>query len=368
MVSAQDIFLQVPLASLVVWIGLGAWTWGKGLRTAPERAFATASLLVGIWALADWIFYQAPTADIALLAARVRMSILVLVSLAYFYFGRWLVRTRSIVDVLALLPVAGSLVVAWTLAAPGVQWSGIWSVIRDPLWTVVYQAQIGAYAATAIGHLAWSLRRSTFASESTRNKLTAVLGVLLLGLAFWAVTNVYSAATGGVSNPTLSPAALVLGLLLLLAVVRVDTHRFRTALRRLLVTPARPTIAILYHNSGQALAEVRLAGARDIDEAALSDVAQAVDHVLTTGLRSEAGSLRQMRHGDHHILFERGDFVTLVVVSLGPPAEGLRSEMRNGIRDLESTYREGLATWESAARISDKALAALDEVLRPSGI
>src|SRR5207247_1395265 len=84
-----------------------------------------------------------------------------------------------------------------TLAAPGVQWSGIWSVIRDPLWTVVYQAQIGAYAATAIGHLAWSLRRSTFASESTRNKLTAVLGVLLLGLAFWAVTNVYSAATGG---------------------------------------------------------------------------------------------------------------------------------------------------------------------------
>ena len=147
--------------------------------------------------------------------------------------------------------------------------------------------------------------------------------------------------------------------------IRLDPQRFRLALRKLLVTPARPTMAVLYHNSGEPLAEVVLAAGKELDAASLSDLAQAVDHVLARGLKSDPGSLRQMRHGDYHIVFERGQYVTLAAVLKGPPAEGLRSEMRMAVRDFESIDGGKLDTWESAAAYSKKAFAILDEVLSP---
>jgi len=353
MADIFDVLLNVSPVSACVWFAVGALPWLRGLRTAPEKAFVVASVIVGLSSLADWTFFLSPDPQTALVAARIRMSLLSLAAMAFFYFGLWLARPRSRLDVIPTLPVAGGIIVAWTLATTGVRYEAAargWWLVRDPFWFAVFQAQVGLYGFLAIYFIAWTLRHSTFASDVTRRRLASILWILTGGWAIWFVSTVYSVLYPVPGPPLTSPVALISGLLLLVGLVRVDPERFRTLMRRILVTPARPSIAILYHNSGRPLAEVRLPGAKGIDEAALSDVAAAVDHVLTAGLKSEAGGLRQMRHGDHHIIFERGDFITLVVVSQGPPSEGLRSEMR------------------TAAKISDRALAALDEVLRPSGI
>lgn len=366
----SSLFLEVPILTAIVWVGVAAAPWAKGLRTGPERAFVAASLLVGLWALADWVFYHSRSADgsAEFLAARVRMSILVFVSLGFFYFGRWLARSRGIVDLLALVPVAGTLAIVWTVALRPVNYdsSGVPFLVRDPLWYAAYQVQVGGYGVIAAYYIRWTLRRATFTSEATRTRLASILWILVIGLGMWVGSNVYAALSPGPTSPVVTVFPLVLGALLLVGFFRLDPQRFRRMIRKLLVTPARPTIAILYHNSGSPLAQVVLPGGRGLDPSALSDLAEAVDHVLTTALRSDAGALRQLRHGDFHLLFERGKFVTLVVVLEGPPSEGLRSEMRTAVRQFEATHGDRLGTWETAAAFADKALAALNEVLVPS--
>ncbi len=362
----DTVFLNLSLGTAIVWFLVALVPWLRGLRTAPEKAFAAAALLIGLWGLSDWVFFHSPEA-IALLAVQARMTALVLASLGFLYFGRWLARPRGRVDLLPALLVAAVLAIIWTVAVRAVHYEdGVPWVERDPIWFAVYQVSIGALGFGTLYYLAWSLRHSTFASESSRKRLRAVLWVFAMGLVVWVVTNIYGNLTQGPGIPAASAYPLILGIPLLIAVKRLDPQRFRTALRRLLVTPARPTMAVLYHNSGHPIAQIVLSGGKELDAASLGDLAAAVDGVLTKGLKSESGALRQMRHGDYYIVFEHGPHVTLVAVLKGPPSEGLRSEMRMAVRDFESIDGGKLDTWESAATFSDKAFATLDEVLSPT--
>ena len=263
--------------------------------------------------------------------------------------------------------VAAVLAIVWTVAVPAVHYGdGVPWVERDPVWFAVYQISVGALGIGTLYYLAWSLRHSAFASDASRNRLRAVLWVFALGLVAWVVTNIYGNFTQGPGTPVSTAYPVILGVPLLIAVLRIDPQRFRMALRRLLVTPARPMMAVLYHNSGHPIAQIVLSGGKELDAGSLGDLAGAVDAVLTKGLKSDPGALRQLRHGDYYIVFEHGPHVTLVAVLKGPPSEGLRSEMRMAVRDFESIDGGKLDTWESAATFSDKAFATLDEVLSPS--
>ena len=368
MVELVDLILRnLSLGTALVWLSITVIPWLRGLRTAPEKAFAIASLLIAVWGIADWVFSNS-SGEVALLAVKVRMTVLVLSSLAFLYFGRWLVRPRGKADLVPMAVVAAVIAIIWTVAIVDIRYTqdGAPWVVRDPIWFTVYQVQVGAFGLGLLYYLAWSLRQSAFASEGSRNRLRGVLGIFALGLVVWVVTNIYGNLTPGPGLPAASSYALVLGVPLLVAVLRVDPQRLRMALRRLLVTPARPTMAVLYHNSGRPIAQIVLSGGKDLDAASLGDLAGAVDAVLTKGLKSDPGALRQMRHGDYYIVFERGPHVTLVAVLKGSPSEGLRSEMRMAVRDFESIDGGKLDTWESAATFSDKAFATLEEVLSPT--
>src|SRR2546422_6966110 len=360
------IIRNLSVGTTVVWFLIAVMPWLRGLRTAPEKAFTAASLLIALWGLADWVFANS-SADVATLAVKVRMTCLVLSSLAFLYFGRWLARPRGGRDLLPLPVVVAVIAIIWTFAVVGVNYTpdGVPWVVRDPVWFAVYQIQVGAFGGGLLYYLAWSLRQSSFASEASRKRLRWVLWVFAFGLVVWVVTNLYGNLTPGPGLPAASSYALILGIPLLIAVIRIEPQRLRTALRRLLVTPARPTMAILYHNSGHPLAQIVLSAGKELDASSLSDLAQAVDSVLTKGLKSDPGALRQMLHGDYHIVFERGHHVTMVAILKGPPSEGLRSEMRGAVRDFEAFGGTRLETWESAATFSDKAFATLDEVLSP---
>lgn len=359
------VFLNLSLGTAFVWFLIALIPWLRGLRTAPEKAFAAAAALIGLLGLSDWVFFHSPE-SIALLAVKARMSALVVAALGFLYFGRWLARPRGKMDLLPLPVVAAVLAIIWTVAVRAVHYvDGVPWVERDPVWFAAYQVTVGTLVIGTLYFLAWSLRNSDFASDASRNRLRAVLWVFALGLVAWVVTNIYGNLTQGPGTPISSVYPIVFGLPLLIAVLRVDPQRFRMALRRLLVTPARPTMAVLYHNSGHPIAQIVLEEGKELDADTLGDLAGAVDSVLTKGLKSDPGALRQMRHGDYYIVFERGPHVTLVAVLKGAPSEGLRSEMRMAVRDFESIDGGKLDTWESAAKFSDKAFATLDEVLSP---
>ncbi|TLZ64644.1 MAG: hypothetical protein E6K16_03955, partial [Methanobacteriota archaeon] len=341
MVEFLDLIVRnLSLGTALIWFAVSLIPWLRGLRTAPERAFAAGSLLVGLWGLADWAFLHTSqdTTAIALLAVKARMTALVLASLAFLYFGRWLARSRGKADLLPLGMAAAVLAIIWTVAVKDVHYpAGDFPWLeRDPIWFATYQISVGGLGFGTLYYLAWSLRHSSFASEASRKRLRAVLWVFALGLVVWVITNIVGNLAQGPGTPAGSAYPVILGIPLLIAVLRVDPQRFRMALRRLLVTPARPTMAVLYHNSGHPIAQIVLSGGKDLDAAPLGDLAGAVDAVLTKGLRSDPGALRQMRHGDYYIVFERGPHVTLVAVLKGPPSEGLRSEMRMAVRDFES--------------------------------
>ena len=360
------VFLNLPLGSALVWLLIALIPWLRGLRTAPEKAFAAAALLVGLLGVLDWVFFHSPD-SIAVIAVKARMSCLVLAALGFLYFGRWLARPRGRADLLPLSVVVAVLAIIWIEAVRAVHYAdGIPWVERDPLWFAVYQTSVGVLTSGVLYFLAWSLRHSGFASDASRNRLRAVLWVFALGLVAWVVLSIYGNLTQGPGSPIFTVFPIIFGVPLLISVVRVDPQRFRMALRRLLVTPARPMMAVLYHNSGHPIAQIVLSGGKELDAGSLGDLAGAVDAVLTKGLKSDAGALRQLRHGDYYIVFEHGPHVTLVAVLKGTPSEGLRSEMRMAVRDFESIDGGKLDTWESAATFSDRAFATLEEVLSPT--
>lgn len=365
MTLEQEVILHIPLASAAIWIANGLWPWARGLRTSPEKAFVLASLLLGLWALLDWVFLHMRVADPALLVSKVRITAFSVAWLAFLYFGRWLTRTRSWVDYAAILPVVGSIVISWTVLTSGVDVSSWYPrVIRDRGWYAAFLAQTATYIALAFGYIGWDLRRATFSSKSTRYKLTAIFTALVLTMIAWLSTNAYNnlLATGGF--PALSSILVIPGILVLVFLAPVSTENLIAMLRRLGVAPSRPFAAMWFHNSGQPLAQVVLPGEPPPDADTLADLSRAVEQVLAAGLPAEP---MLVRHERRVFVFEKGDHLTLVVLVRGRPSEGLHSELRNTVREFEGRHRDRLATWESASTRAEEALDALEGVLNPRG-
>jgi hypothetical protein len=362
-----DLLLHVPLASGLVWLANGVWPWLRGLRTLPEKAFVAGSLLIGTWALLDWLFLHTPNLDLAILISKVGITVFSLAWLAVLYFGRWLSRTRSWVDAVALLPVLGVIAMSWTVLVQGAEWTpGGWPrplVDAGPYSVLIVQT--AAYLALAFGYIGWDLRKAAFAATRTRTKLGAVFVALVITMAAWLLSNAYHTLTGSGGFPALSSILVVPGVLVLLFLAPVSKRDLLAIMRRLTITPARPFAAMWFHNSGQPLAQVVLPGESAPDAETLSDLSQAVDHLLVADLQGTPGSLRQLVHEKHSFVFERGGYLTLVVLLRGRPSEGLRSEMRSMVRGFEAAHRDRLGTWESAGAVAEEALTALDEVISP---
>jgi len=366
MVSDPYLLLNLPLLSAAVWLGIGLWPWIRGLRTSPEKAFAAASILLGAWAFLDWAFIHATDLDLAVLISKVRITVFSCAWLAFLYFGRWLTRARSWVDYLAVLPVLGAIAIAWAFITQGAVMTDFGPrLFRDPRWYAPYALQTAAYLALAFGYIGRALRKASFASLATRNKLVAIFIALLITMAAWLVTNVYNSLAQAGGFPALSSILVLPGILVLVFLAPVSRQDLVAILRKLTVTPSRPFAAIWYHNSGHPLAQVVLPGGTGLDAGVLSDLTAAMDHFLSEGLHSDAGSLRQFEHGEHAFVIESGRFLTLVVLLRGRPSEGLRSELRSAIREFEARHGEGLASWDSAANLAEASLTALDEVLTP---
>ena len=366
MVSATDLLLNLPLVSAAVWLAIGLWPWVRGLRTSPEKAFAAASVLLGAWAFLDWAFIHTTDPDLAVLISKVRITVFSCAWLAFLYFGRWLSRARSSVDYLAVLPVLGSIAIAWIFITQGAVMTDFGPrLTRDPRWYALYFLQTAAYLGLAFGHIGWALRKAGFASPATRNKLAAIFIALLITMAAWLSTNAYNSLTQAGGFRALSSILILPGVLVLVFLAPISRRDLVALLRKLTVTPSRPFAAIWYHNSGHPLAQVVLPGGTGLDAGVLSDLTAAMDHFLSEGLHSDAGSLRQFEHGEHAFVIESGRFLTLVVLLRGRPSEGLRSELRSAIREFEARHGEGLASWDSAANLAEASLTALDEVLTP---
>jgi hypothetical protein len=360
MTLEQEVILHIPLVSAIVWLANGLWPWIRGLRTSPEKAFVAASLLLGLWAFLDWVFLHTRDADLALLVSKVRITVFALAWLAFFYFGRWLTRTRSWIDYLAILPVLGSIAISWTVLTSHVDVSSWYPIVRrDRALYAVFLAQTAAYIALAFGYIGWDLRRATFSSKATRYKLTAIFLALVLTMIAWLSTNAYNNlfATGG--YPALSSILVIPGILVLVFLAPESTENLLAILRRLSVTPSRAFAAMWFHNSGQPLAQVVLPGEAAPDAATLADLTRAVEQVLAAG----TATVRQLRDGGQSFLFEKGHHLTLVVLVRGNPSEGLRSELRNTVRGFEERHGDRLTTWESASTRAEEALDTLEGVL-----
>jgi len=363
-----EILLQIPLISGLVWLANGAWPWFRGLRTSPERAFVAGSLLLGMWALLDWVFLNMTDMTLALLVSQVRLSVFCFSWLAFLYFGRWLSRTRSWIDYALIPPVIASVVICWTVLnvrAPEMTPLGYPRVFRDVTWYSVFLLQTATYIALAFTYIGWDLSKASFSSQATRHKLEAIFAALVITMAAWLSTNAYNNLTRSPNFPALSSILLAPGFLVLLFLSPGSTKSLLAALRRASVTPARPFAAIWFHNSGQPLAQVVLPGEAASDAATLSDLSREVDHVLVEGPGSNPGTLHQLEHESHSFVFEKGHHVTLVILVRGRASESLRSEMRTALRGFEADHKDKLGTWEAASTVAEQALDALDEVITP---
>src|SRR2546427_9025450 len=140
------IIRNLSVGTTVVWFLIAVMPWLRGLRTAPEKAFTAASLLIALWGLADWVFANS-SADLATLAVKVRMTCLVLSSLAFLYFGRWPARPRRGADLLPLPVVAAVIAIIWTFAVVGGNYTpdGVPVAVRDPGGFRGYQVQVVAF-------------------------------------------------------------------------------------------------------------------------------------------------------------------------------------------------------------------------------
>ena len=100
-----DVLSFLPLASATVWMAIGTLqVHVRSYRVSTGAAFIATAFLLGIFALQDWLtlvlLLPLPGPGDFLPAH----FWLVLASLAFFYFAKWLVRGRQWIDALVAIP------------------------------------------------------------------------------------------------------------------------------------------------------------------------------------------------------------------------------------------------------------------------
>ncbi len=341
-----EVLSFLPLASAAVWMAIGALqVRAKSYRVSTGAAFIATALLMGLFALRDWFTLALTFPDTGPGALVPAEFWLVLASLTFFYFAKWLVHGRQWIDALVAIPAA-------FMALP---------------YVVPHLPSVGApFAASPIpflavetlnNHLFYTLamivagllilrQGASLAFDAMGDESWAILAIMVaaaLLLAFALLTNPYFPV---LETADLFSATLVVPGVLLLIVLRRDQNSGVIQLFNLRQTFQGETLGVyLIYETGDLLGAA-LGGDDRIDDDVFAGTLDAFQSFFTNALPLLKGrSLKTATFGDIAVVIERGDHCYLTVITTSRRLGLIRELAKQRLREFEASNVDLLDDW-----------------------
>ncbi|MCI4371914.1 MAG: hypothetical protein L3J78_04620, partial [Thermoplasmata archaeon] len=371
MATTLDAVQYLPLASAVGWWAVGIVPVARARLASPfERALIAFAFLLGSWAFLDWIFLltaQPSQADVAILIANVRITVLTVATLVLLLATKWISIGHSTRDALLVLPVLGALGLIWIgRMTYGVeQLPDRVRLLRDPLLYSVWAAQQTVYVAASIflSYRVFAARRDLPAV--VRRRFFWTVGSLVIVLCLWVGTHVYDTLAQPTGTPWFSSALIIPAALVLAVSFPLSSKDFGEVLGAVSAIRERVTAVYLFYRTGEPL--VALASSRNlpIEAEQLEGLLSVVGNFVETSVPGARGyAVTAMRYDQLGIVAVRGEYMIGAAVYDGPAYDALRGELIRSLRSLEERYWRNLANWEEATKVAEPAAEELSKFLR----
>ena len=344
-----------PLGTVAVWYGLAFYqVYRDRYRTWTEAFFLAACFFLGSYALADILFFTAPSPSQASLAALVSFSVLTLAVFFIFMFSLLFYTRMRRAYFVWLLPVIGLIGLVWVGLIPspasivpldvtvgGPPWVGKW----DQTVFLVWVAGCIIYSALAAYFLFRTYLEVAALTTKLRRRMLGLLVSALLSLVLGTITNTLRGYFG-TSFPSLFSTALVLpGVVSFITLSPLSTERFSVAVRRWKASRYDIKAAFVIFTDGTLIGAKVRPGEKVIDQDLFGATLDVIQNFMRTSFPTLRGSLSAIKHGDFTLVMERGRYAYLTVILQGEENDQLRRHMRDLLLKYERDNQPVLADW-----------------------
>jgi len=351
-------------APRIVSLGSGIAWWAVGfvpvirtrLASRFERGLAATAFFLGGWAVLEAVYSVLSGASPDLVFIGLRLTLLTFGTLTLLLTVKWVARGPSPYDPLLLLPIIGSLGLAWT-ELPARAGSPSWGY---GLWAV----QQIAYVAVSLVLTVSSVRGRTDPSTAFRWRSIWTLGILLAAVALSLSANVYETLTGSFDELWSASILLIPAALILAAILPLSVEDWNRAFRGASAIQERVGAIYMFYRTGEPL--VALASSRNLPIGAeqLEGLLAVVGNFVETSVPLSRGyAVTAMRYEGLGIVAVRGEFVIVAAVYDGPAYDALRGELTRALKAFEERSWRQLGTWEDATSVAEVAANELSNFL-----
>ncbi|MFQ6012456.1 MAG: hypothetical protein ACE5LS_02275 [Thermoplasmata archaeon] len=342
-----DVVSYLPLASAAVWMAIGAFqVRGKSYRVSTGTAFIATAFLMGLYALQDWLTLALQLPATGPGSFPPSHFYLVLASLTFLYFAKWLVHGRRWVDAFVALPAVfmAQPYIIPLLPAVGAFWQAAspLPLLAEGALThyLVYTLSM-IVAGLLILREGASLALDAMGGESWA--ILSIMGAAALLLAFALLTNPYLPAFQ--ASPLFSATLVVPGAFLLLVLGR-DRNSGVIQLFNLREAFHGETLGVyLIYKTGDLLGTA-LGEDERMDDDVFAGTLDAFQSFFTHALPLlEGHALKIATFGDIAVVIERGDHCYLTVVTTSRRLGLIRELMRQRLREFEESNAPLLEDW-----------------------
>jgi hypothetical protein len=345
-----DALRNIPLVSAAAWLLLVALqVYRDRWHTWTETFFLFCCTFAGIYAIGDWLFFNAPADNRALAELYARIS-LTGITLAVNFF---LLFSLVYVDRMRrwywgfMVLTGAMLVMILVFGITGLEYqSPLWIARFNQLPFSVYLAYIGAYAVAGIRNL-YRLRQIVReSSKALARRATGLLITFTLVVVLGLGTNGYIGVANLAIPPPLSTLLIFVAGGAYYTLYPVGRERISEAIRRFQARRYAIKAVFLTFEDGTLIGSKARPGETIIDQDLFGATLDVIQNFMRTSFPILRGkSLSSISHGDYTLVVERARHAYLTVVLDGEETDQLRRQMRDALLEFEGTNREILDNW-----------------------
>src|SRR5213593_1941664 len=236
----------VSLGSGIAWWAVGFVPVIRTRLASPlERGLAATAFFLGGWAFLEAVYPVLSAASPDLVFIGLRLTLITFGTLALLLTVKWMARGPSRYDPLLLLPVIGSLGLAW-IELPARAGSPSWGY---GLWAT----QQIAYVAASIVLTVASIRGRSDPSTVFRWRSIWTLGILLVAVAVSVSANIYETLTSSFDEPWSASFLLLPAVLILAAILPLSADDWNRAFRGASAIQERVIAIYMFYRTGEPL-------------------------------------------------------------------------------------------------------------------
>jgi len=347
-----EVLRNAPLVSASAWLLLAALqVYRDRWHTWTETFFLFCCTFAGIYAIGDWLFFNADSDYWAGLYARVSLTGITLAVNFFLLFTLVYVDRMKRRYWILMLITGGVLLLVLTTGIADVNAPDNADQLYVPSFNeipfIVYLGYIVVYAVAGIrnlGRLAQIVRESseTLARRANGLRRTFTL-VLVLGLA----TNGYLGLTG---NSTIPPPLSTLFIFVAgsayYTLYPIGRERISEAVRRFQARRYSIKAVFMTYKDGTLIGARVRPGETAIDQDLFGATLDVIQNFMRTSFPILRGkSLSSITHGSYTLVVEQSRYGYLTVVLEGEESDQLRRQMRDLLLAFEAQNRQVLERW-----------------------